>query len=491
MKLNFANTVFIGLFAAACTGPETEINVLVPVIAAAPATLDFGEVVVEYSETELVQIINAGRAELDVTSITVDDNEGAFTINPTSIVIGVDESVPVEVNFAPGTFIEYAPNLVIQSNDEEEPEVLIPITGEGVDGPVPQIEIDVLSIDFDTVPIGEDDDAYITITNVGDGPLIIEEITQAGSGAFSIEVNPDGQTMAEQGDYSTMVVAYTPTTEDGDSGSITVNSNDPSDPEIEILLLGSGGGDFDYPVAVIDCPTSVDPPTTLDLDGTGSYDPNGYEPLLYEWAVTKSPSSNDVDVDDPEASFTSLDVNLAGTWEVSLSVENSAGVRSAPDTCEFEALPEDALHVELTWDSPNADVDLHLMQSGYEFYEEPGDCCWCNPNPSWGETGSADDPELALDNRTGYGPENIKVYSPVEGEYPVRVHYYSDLGGGTTVATVTIWIDGEEQDVVSTALTHNDKWDVGYVRWPEGVFVEAEETVEGASTRECWEADGK
>lgn len=476
------------LVASGCDKPEQSFNRLTPDIAVAPEEIDFGDVVVLYSETELVQIINAGRAELEITDISVDGAPDSFEIQPTSITLAPDESVPIEISFTPQKYIEYTPNLLITSNDEEDPTVSIPITGEGVEGPTPDIDLDRDSLDFGTVLLGEQANGWFTISNAGDGELTIEDVTLSGSGAFTLQNDPEGQTLPGRGDASTVIVVYEPTGEEGDKATVSITSNDPDEPEVEVLLLGNGGGDFEYPVAVIDCPAeTVDPPTILDLDGTDSYDPNGDEPLTYEWRITKAPSGNASEVKDAEAAFTSVDVHLAGEWEVSLTVTNSVGVVSAPAECEFTALPEDSIHVELTWDSGSSDLDLHLMQSGYGFYELPGDCCWCNPNPAWGESGSADDPELALDNRVGYGPENIKLYAPADGEYPIRVHYYNDNGGGTSTATVTVWIDGEEKDSVSMPLIHNDKWAVGYIRWPEAVFVENDTSEpEEAGVRKCW-----
>ena len=472
---------------AGCSKPDQNLTTLTPDIAVAPEQVDFGNVVVLYSETELIQVINAGRAPLEITSIEVDGGAESFTINPSSITLEPDESVPIEVTFSPQKYIEYTPNLVITSNDEDSPIILIPITGEGTDGPTPDIDVDKGSLDFGTVPQGDNANGWFTITNEGDGPLSINDVVMSGSGSFSLQTDPEGQTLATNGDQSTVIVVYEPTGDAGDSATVTISSNDPDEPEVEVLLLGNGGGDFEYPVAVIDCPDTVDPPLVLDLDGTDSYDPNGYEPLTYEWSITKAPKGNSAEIDDAEAAFTSMDVYVAGTWEVALSVTNTQGVRSAPAECEFTALPEDAIHVELTWDAGDADMDLHFLQSGYSFNEEPGDCCWCNKNPAWGDSGTADDPLLALDNRVGFGPENTKLYAPADGEYPIKVHYYEDNGGGTSTATVTIWISGEEKDSVSMPLVHNDKWDVGYIRWPEGVFVENDESEpDSASTRKCW-----
>lgn len=470
---------------AACQGPDTTINRLLPEIGVAPESIDFGEVVVLYDSAELIQIINAGRAPLEVDSITV-EGEGAatYSVDPPTIEIQSGESAPVEVTFTPATYLDYNAELVVHSNDEDTPEVRLPLHGTGVDGPTPDIDVDPLSIDFGTVAQGEGKTLYFTLSNVGDGPLEIGTTVQEGSGAFTIVPDPDSATLSG-GAATAVVVTYTPTADTGDNGSFTIPSNDPDEPSIEVLFLGNGGGDFDYPVADIDCPLSVDPPISLDLDGTGSYDPNGYE-LTYKWDLADAPSGSTTEIDDAEAAYTSVFVDLAGFYTVNLVVTNELGISSAPAKCKFTALPEDSLHVELTWDDGDSDLDLHLVDTDGSFFEQPGDCCWCNRNPSWGESGSDDDPNLKLDNRLGYGPENIKIPYPADGEYEIFVHYFDDMGAGSVTATVKIWIDGVLEDEVSLPLKHNDMWDVGYVRWPDAVFIEGDETNLSASVRDCY-----
>ena len=109
------------------------------------------------------------------------------------------------------------------------------------------------------------------------------------------------------------------------------------------------------------------------------------------------------------------------------------------------AVPEEDLYVLLSWNTGNSDLDLHLVQADpANYFEVPEDCCYCNPNPNWGEgSDELDDPVLALDNRVGFGPENINIEDPQSGTYYVRVHYFRDNSGGPTEATLSIYVAGE------------------------------------------------
>jgi hypothetical protein len=480
-------------FVAACGGPDVEFTELMPDLAVAPSAVEFGDVVVAFDSTETLALINAGLAPLIINAVSISDNEdGAFTLTTesgetTDLEIARDESATFTLNFKPGTYAEYSRKLIIESNDPEHPTLSVDLTGEGVDGPVPDIEIDPLALDFGELAIGGSLTLWATITNVGDGPLVIESSTQSGSGAFTVMTDPAGQTLADTGDYHTMLVTYAPTQDSGDSGKLQLTTNDPDEPNLEILFLGNGGGDFEYPEAIIDCPDTVDPPVNVDLDGSGSTDPSGYTPLTHSWSLTATPDGSGAELDTATGAWTSLFADLAGDYEVQLKVTNSQGVESAPAKCNFTAEPDEKIHVELIWSTGDSDMDMHLVQEGSQFNQKPGDCCWCNPNPSWGSSGGGDDPILALDNRIGYGPENINLEAPANGDYHVKVHYYEDAGGGASLATVRVWIDGVQIDEASKNLTHNQVWDVGYVRWPEGVFAQASTDNYAAPSKQCWQ----
>jgi hypothetical protein len=94
---------------------------------------------------------------------------------------------------------------------------------------------------------------------------------------------------------------------------------------------------------------------------------------------------------------------------------------------------------------------------------------WCNRTASWGAPGTADDPRLDLDDRSGLGPENISIPSPADGTYDVRVHYFDDHGDDVVTATVRVYLAGELEPALEASrnLRRNQVWDVAHIRWPE------------------------
>ena len=93
----------------------------------------------------------------------------------------------------------------------------------------------------------------------------------------------------------------------------------------------------------------------------------------------------------------------------------------------FYAEPPSDIHVELSWNDPDADLDLHLTKTEDGLFSLENDCCWCNPNPDWGGTSTDDNPILNADSEDNSIPEIIDLPSAADGDYYVRVHYFSDL----------------------------------------------------------------
>lgn len=479
-----AFTVLAGL--TGCN-PDVSVSALFPVIAVAPDALDYGEQTVPIPTSQELYISNGGRAPLTVHLELDETTSDVFTLPWTDAEIGAGETSTLLVGFQPSTYLPYTGNIVITSNDEQTPEVVVPLSGEGVDGPVPDIAVSPLTLEFTDVAFGGNAVAFLTVKNEGDAPLTLGHVEQTGSGAFVLSTDPSNAVIAGGGEVP-VVITYTPTSsEDGDDGHLTFPSDDPDEPSTTVLLLGNGGSEIEYPVAAIDCPGTTAPPAWADLDASGSYDPEGFDPLSYAWTLDTTPPGSQGLMTNTVGDHTSVFTDAAGDYLVKLVVQNAIGTTSAPTACVLHAIPLDNVHVELTWDTPRADLDLHVLEDGAELFENPGDCNWCNKNPKWGQTGNTDDdPRLDLDDRAGYGPENINILDPAAGRYFVKVHYFDDNDDDLVVATVRVYVNGVEASKESKTLERNQVWDAMVINWPAGTVAVQTTPLYPASDRQCY-----
>ena len=353
---------------------------------------------------------------------------------------------------------------------------------------MPDIEVTPLTMDFGEVNVGDLAPVqFATVRNVGLDDLTLGSMTQSGSPAFTVLTDPSGQVLTPGGETQ-VILQYIPLNDSGDNGVLTFPSDDPDEPEVSLNLLGNGGGDFAYPEAIIDCPLTVfiTGPEYINLDGRASNDPNGLD-LSYTWELLSKPdgSASELSFVDTEQAEVPMLIDLAGPYEVQLTVTNEEDTPSVPTKCGIIAIPEDNIRVELIWDGPTSDLDLHLGETRDVELFDPGDANWCNQSPNWGNNGSDDDPRLDIDDRGGYGPENINLLDPVDGEYPVRVHYFDDNNDDLVTATVTVWSKEFELWKGSKVMARDEVWDVGQLNWPQATFAEFDRPLYRPSRRTC------
>lgn len=469
----------------ACGPSDTEVAKVYPEAATSLTVLDFGDTPVAYSSTMSFDVINSGPVTLHVSDVAVDDGMGAYELLSAPAEVGAGERESLAITFHPPDYTDYAGTVTFTTDDPDNPELTVALTGHGIPVPTPDIAVDTTSLDFGTVAPGEVGTKWVVVSNEGDGTLEIQGATQGGSGEFEVVGNA-GSFSLDPGQSTNVIVLYTPSSDVGANGTLTFVSNDPDEAETVVYFIGNGGSDLEYPVAVIDGPTVTEPRQTVTLDGSASYDPQGLEPLTYEWTLVAKPDGSQAELSEPTTlDSVYLPTDIAGVYLVQLQVRNSIGLLSAPATFILEAVPAEYLHVELSWNTGGADLDLHLLTSAGVFFQEPYDCTWCNQTPAWGASGSTDDPSLDIDDLSGYGPENVNIDIPADDTYYVKVHYYTDNGDDEVVATVRVYAYGALVGEFSKVLERNDVWDVAEIRWPDGVAIEQTTDLYASTTRGC------
>lgn len=476
------NTVLLALLFA-CNGPDQGFSELVPEISVAPEEVVFDDTPVFSQATGVVFISNAGRA-FTPFSLEIQGGDGAFTIEIADGELAGGDVAEIPVFFDPVSEVSYAGTLVVTSEDRESPVIEVPLRARGIPAPVPDISITPAALDFGNVDGGSHMQRVVEVRNEGDANLEILGLTFDGSPYFTLPYDPTGSLVAP-GSVLPVLVNYDPINTDGDRQTLTVSTNDPDEAAVDVLLLGNGGADFEYPVAIIDCPGAARPPETVFIDGSASTDPlNG--DLDYSWRMFRQPDGSQADLSTYVGDQTSYFADLAGEYEIELVVTNSLGVPSVPARCIIDAVPEDEIHIELTWDTARADLDLHLRQDGAEFFQNPGDANFCNPNPNWGASSDADDPRLDIDDKGGFGPENINVQFPENGDYYVDVHYFDDKNDGDVEATVRIYVYGALLEETKKVLKRNQVWEVAQITMPDGTAGLLNRALRDADARTCY-----
>ena len=137
MRHAFLATVLIGL--TGCP-PDQNVNQLFPEITVAPPVLEFGEQGVLTDTIQPLYISNGGRVDLTLELGFQNGGQGAFSYENDTTVVAPNETAIVDVHFSPNTFLTFEDVLTIASNDQETPLIEVPLSGIGIDEPLPDIE---------------------------------------------------------------------------------------------------------------------------------------------------------------------------------------------------------------------------------------------------------------------------------------------------------------------------------------------------------------
>ncbi|MBI3073394.1 MAG: hypothetical protein HYY84_14875 [Deltaproteobacteria bacterium] len=213
-------------------------------------------------------------------------------------------------------------------------------------------------------------------------------------------------------------------------------------------------------------PIATAPLQTILLDGSRSYDPAGGV-LVCGWSAVARPQGSTARLEYGNTARASFFVDLAGDYKLRLNCKTQAQVECSCAT-DVHALPDAKLTIQVTWDTPTVDVDIHMLRTPDSAWFSADDVFFGNRGPNWAGRLTC---SLDLDDTDGYGPELISCRPRASGDpqtYKLGVHYYSDDSVGPTRATLRIYCMGTLAAEAGPVLLQrtNDFWDVGSVTWP-------------------------
>jgi hypothetical protein len=115
----------------------------------------------------------------------------------------------------------------------------VPLMGQGVDIPIPNIEATLRSHDFEEVNIGSESDVQtIRISNSGDAELTIGQVTLPNTADFIILYDFCSQKTLSPNQNCSLRIQFKPQTVGPKTATLSIASDDPSTPTLEIALKG-------------------------------------------------------------------------------------------------------------------------------------------------------------------------------------------------------------------------------------------------------------
>ena len=233
----FALVAIIGCSDYALHPQKQEIPVLeVPNIRVVPSELNFGhlDAGAGESKTQVLTITNIGNATLNLSAVHLGTSDLVYSVSAlTHTSLKPDAATRVIVTYIPRTHELNANSVIVGSDDPNDAQVEVPITGQSS---APVIQIDPINYDFGVTYIGCYAETTVNIKNIGDSDLIISDIQYFVSYPPELSIEIDSTTYGpfpwtlEAGDSRRATIYHEPWDLQEDSGFIEAHSNDPVTP---------------------------------------------------------------------------------------------------------------------------------------------------------------------------------------------------------------------------------------------------------------------
>jgi hypothetical protein len=193
----------------------------------------------------------------------------------------------IDIKYCPLDGVSHSAVFVIYSNDPDEPEVTVNVSGQARPGP--RIRTPVQNIVFDPTKVGTSQDKTTVFYNDGDLTLTINKI-EDDSGSFA-HISPGTPFDIGVGQSSNITVRFTPQSEGSLQTTFTINSNDRLKPQVTFEASGFGKGDPDIriPPDDVDCGETT---VGTSSAGTLSIYNDGTDTLLIN-SIEKASGSNE------------------------------------------------------------------------------------------------------------------------------------------------------------------------------------------------------
>ncbi|MCK6550924.1 hypothetical protein L6R52_34115, partial [Myxococcota bacterium] len=263
-----------------------------------------------------------------------------------------------------------------------------------------------------------------------------------------------------------VTVSYAPTDTARGGAQLVVDSNDADRPMLVVPLAGRPDDLPPIAVAGFDgpAPSPIEPGTRVAVTSAGSIDPEG-SALTFAWRFVVRPEGSRARFEDASAAATAFTIDLPGTYVAGLEARDGSNLASTNDAkVEVVATAGRRVRVELSWDRPEVDLDLHLVSPGAPV-GSLGDCFFDNPSPDFAPPGPAGDPAFEARDSA----EVIAMSDPGDGVYTIAVAVVAPSPRGATTARLAMFLGDVEAAVFEASLPASaDGWDVATLTWPSG-----------------------
>ncbi len=505
-----------------------------------PELLDFGQVKLSDAATDLtVGCHNGGTAAGEITAAQLLEGPEGLAATVSFGGVSIDSKTPYagtpKVSIAPGDTLtlsvhltalksegKHTGTLIVSTNDPGNSLIKTPIfvntTGTCIKS-TPGL------VDFESVGVGQKKQLSISLQNCGTGevPLTSIAFPKDSPAELSVEFGfgfsgPPSEAkprVLQQNEAVTVYINFSPTQVDQNvSGKLQVlYIDDTKSTQTKAVDVTGKGNKLANPVTCMVVKNKITSkeipsggqsvpqnPITVDAACAKAIDPHIIK--SWKWTMTNQPPGSFATFlpsdNKQQASFVP---NVVGKYTFKLEVKDDAGTPGSPAPLLFDLniIPDDKMHVELTWDAPGdkdqtdadgVDLDLHLACPDAFLAKMPDtdgngepdpwnnacDCWNLNPKPVCAQDAPNANAHIDLDDQNGQGPENINVQEPQSGKFyhiGVRAWYGKKSVYGLSTPHVKLYLGSTGiayKDILGPPMDEGDMWYVGLAAYDPSVF---------------------
>ena len=215
---------------------------LEPDILVTPMSVDFGRMNAENSATEVISVQNVGEGDLHILDIQLDSPNSVYDIGAVgSILVPPDGTTSFTITFNPVTAHQESNNILIDSDDPDDPTTVVQLLGEGL---APIIDVSPAEFDFGQMYIGCEDTLPLVVSNLGNADLEVSEFSFNTAGDLYFDANEaaNGQLpwIISPNSSVDVFIDYFPLDEFSDTSYLTTLSSDLATPSNLTVQYGTG-----------------------------------------------------------------------------------------------------------------------------------------------------------------------------------------------------------------------------------------------------------
>jgi len=147
--------------------------------------------------------------------------------------------VQIAVSYAPTAVTNNSNVLTMISDDPNNPQIEIPLTGSGA---LPVLVVSTTNLDFGNIAVGSNSELSVTVSNAGAASAIIDSISvSSGSGEFILDpLVTTTQFSLRPGAANVVGVQFVPVQQGAVTGAVQINSPGAVTPTLTVNLSGTG-----------------------------------------------------------------------------------------------------------------------------------------------------------------------------------------------------------------------------------------------------------